>query len=79
MMLGEDDGKLDERQPLFGVFLIPAAINVASARCTGNLIALLFGILKQLDIRLIEAVVRTHMLHAKGGGHCRKPFECDNG
>ena len=66
---------LDYREPLFGVFLIPDTIYVASSWCSGYTIALLLNVGKQLHIRLIEAVVGSVVLHADSHRHCRQPLE----
>ena len=60
---------LNQREPLLGVLLVPYAVDVACARMSYHLVALLLHVGEGFGKRLIEALVGTHMLHAQRLGH----------
>ena len=57
---------LDDGEPLVGVLLIPDAVDVNGARRIGNLVALFLQIGKELDIVVIEFLIRAEDLQTGG-------------
>ena len=68
---------LDDGEPLVGVLLIPDAVNVNGTGCIGNLVALLFQIGEELDIVVIEFLIRAEDLQAGSQRHGRDVLELD--
>ena len=55
---------LNQRDPLFGVFLVPYAVDVACAWLSGYLHAVLVHVSESLGECLVETLVRAYMLNA---------------
>ena len=70
---------LYERQPLFRVGLVPYAIYIAASWVADGGKAVVFHVLEEGGIRLVEAVVRAVMLQAKRLLNGRKTLELDDG
>ena len=55
---------LYQREPLLGIVLVPCTVDVACARMSCHLVALLLHVGEGLGKRLVEALVGSHVLHA---------------
>ena len=68
---------MDDGEPLVGVLLIPDAVNVNGTGCIGNLVALFFQIGEELDIVVIEFLIRAEDLQTGSLRHGRDVLELD--
>ena len=56
------DRHLDDGEPFIGILLVPDTVDVNGARSTDNLVALLLQIGEELDIVVIEFLIRAEDL-----------------